>query len=371
MRERCRRAVAWGSMVVVIAASAPVGAQPKPKAAGAQAQGAAGSDAAREAASAQQMFDAAQKLYDQRKYEEALALFRQVYAKTKSPNAHIMVGSCLIALGRSAEAYDELEATMREAARRAEAETKYAAARDSAAQQLAVLEPKIGKVIVVIADPGHGGSGAGASARAHSDASVTLNGALLSRERVGVPVAVEPGNVVVEVTPAGGGPTTRREAAVGPGETKTIALVIGGQKEAAPPPSPVRTDEVETQGGGVRTAGFVVAGVGVAGMAVFGVAGMMVRGKLGTLQEECGGARCTDPKYGDVIDSGKTLALVTNIGLGVGIAGLVGGGLMIALGGPKKVAGSGASGTGEERPAAALGVGVSPGGATVRVAGTF
>jgi hypothetical protein len=356
MSERSRRAVAWTSVLLAVSWASPAIGQPKPPPVAAQAPADAGDDAeAKEKAAAQQTFDSAQRLYDERKFDQALDLFRKAYAVSKSPNANIMIGNCLLALGRSAEAYDTMAATMREAARRAETEAKYAATRDSAAQQLAVLEPRVGKVVVVLTEPG-------------ASASVTLNGAPLASDRLGHPMAVEPGNVVVEATPSGGGRSVRYEVAVGAGEAKTVAIVFKGPEKGAVGPAASPEDKDASRGGGVRTAGFAVAGVGVAGMVVFGVAGMMVRGKLATLEEECGGVRCSDPKYGDVIDSGKTLALVTNIGLGVGVAGLAAGGLMIALGGPKQAPSGARSAAGLSASAA---VGFSPAGPSIRLSGTF
>lgn len=343
-RKSRRSPIAILAAALAVSAATSATAQNKPKET-ALATAPAAPDDAKDKAAAQKRFDEAQRLFDARKYEEALALFREAYEASKSPNAHIMVGNCLVALGRSAEAYDAMAATMREAAKRAETEPKYAATRDSAAQQLAVLEPKVGKVVIVLAEPG-------------ASASVTLNGAPLAPERLGLPVAVEPGAIQVEATQAGGGRSARYEVTVGAGEAKTVAVVFKEpEKEPAKPPGPL--DKGASQGGGVRTAGFAVAGLGVAGMAVFGVAGLMVHSKLSTLEDECGGARCSDPKYADVIDSGKTLALVTNIGLSVGLAGLAAGGLMIALGGPTRA------------PAATASIGVSPAGASIRLAGSF
>jgi hypothetical protein len=109
----------------------------------------------------------------------------------------------------------------------------------------------------------------------------------------------------------------------------------------------------------VRKAGFAVAGLGVAGMAVFGVTGFIAQNKFKTLEEECGSTRCTDIKYADVIDSGKTMALLANIGLGVGIAGIVGGGAMIIFGGSRQA------------PPANVSFELSPQGAMFRYKGAF
>jgi hypothetical protein len=80
---------------------------------------------------------------------------------------------------------------------------------------------------------------------------------------------------------------------------------------------------------------------------------------------DCGSTRCTDPKYADVVDTGKRMELVSNVSLGIGAAALATGGLMIIFGGPKT------------KPAATAGawsrpvVGLSPYGAGVRFSSAF
>jgi hypothetical protein len=274
-------------------------------------------------------FTAGQKLFDAGRQADALPYFRKAFAASSSPNARLMVARCLIALGKTTEAYEEMATTTREATARAETDPKYARTRDAAAAEMALLERRIGKIVVALAEPGAG-------------AAVTLNGAPLSAERLGVPVAVQPGTMTIEATHAGDKPV-RREVTIGAGETKTVAIAFtnaaAAAAGAAPPAAtmPVTPPvEARSQGGGVRIAGFIVAGLGAAGMGAFAGAGLAAKSKFSTVETECGNVRCTDPKYGSVIDSGKTLQTIANAGLGVGIAGLVGGALMIALGGPSK-----------------------------------
>jgi hypothetical protein len=305
------------------------------------------------AASAQSDFDAAQRLFDAGKPESALAHFRKAYAVSGSPNAHLMIARCLLALGKSAEAYEEMAATTREATAKAEVDPKYEQTRDAAAAELAMLERRVGKIVVALAEPG-------------ASASVTINGAPLAAARLGVPVAIEPGRMVVEASRPGEAPA-RREISIGPGETKTVALsfsrpatseaALGGPRPEPLPPSPPGA-ESGGSGGGVRILGFVTAGVGVAGAVVFGVAAGLSQGQYATLEEECGGKRCSDPKYADTVDSGRRLTTIANVGLVAGIAGIVGGGLMIAFGGPSK-----------GRPVAA--VGLSPSGPALRYLHAF
>jgi hypothetical protein len=260
-----------------------------------------------------------------------------------------MIARCLVALGKRAEAYEEMAATTREATAKAESDPKYEPTRDAAAAELAVLERRIGKVVIALTEAGGG-------------ASVTLNGAPLAPGRLGVPMAVEPGELVVEASRPGEA-KARREISIGAGETKTVTLSFSKSPvEAAPlesPPAPVPPSAPsESRGGGVRIAGFVTFGVGLAGAAVFGVGAALSRSKYATLEEECGTKRCTDPKYIDVVDSGKRLTLVANVGLIAGIAGIVGGGLMIAFGGPTK-------------SPAGVAASVSPSGATLGYTGVF
>jgi len=312
--------------------------------------------------STSEQFAAAEKLFDQGRYEEALALFREVHAASKSPNARLWVARVLRELGRLTEAYEEMSITVREAGERAESEPKYAPTRDAAASELAVLERRVGRVIIAIANPPSG-------------VSVTLDGAELDASRVGEPVAVTPGKRMITVT-APGRDAVERSVVVSAGETRTVALAIDAEETAsgptpapAPPPPPKEEEKKKSSGGGVRTAGYVVTGLGVAGMALFGVAGIMANSKFKTLESECGGTRCTDPKYADTIDSGKTMDMLANMGLIAGAAGLVLGGTMIVLGGPSD---DQETSRGRPRaPSATAAITFSPGGAGVRCALTF
>jgi hypothetical protein len=273
-------------------------------------------------------FTDAQKLFDAGRQAEALPHFRAAFAASSSPNARLMIARCLVALGKTAEAYEEMATTTREAAARADTDPKYARTRDAAAAEMVMLERRIGKLVVALAEPGAG-------------AAVTLDGAPLAADRLGVPVAVQPGKLTIEATHAGDKPV-RREVTIGAGETKTVAIAFTSAAVAAAPITTAPKDAppidaaAPQHGGGVRVAGFFVAGLGVAGMGAFAGAGLAAKSKFTSVEAACGGVRCTDPKYGSDIDSGKTLQTLANLGLGVGVAGLVGGALMIAFGGATK-----------------------------------
>lgn len=308
-KRRAPRAAALALAVSLACAASPSAAQP-----------------GKSAASALERFDAAQKLFDQGKHADALVLFQKVYEETKSPNARLMAARSLIALGKTADGYDELAATVREAAARAQSEPKYAKTRDAAAAELGVLEPRIGKIVVALADP---------------SATVTLDGARLAPERLGVPTAVSPGKLTLVVT-RGDGTSVRREETVRAGETRTITVVFPSGPAAAPvglpvaaPPKAAPSPVPEKSGGGVRVAGIVVAVLGAGGLGAFGATYAVAQSKYDSLKSSCGGARCTDPKYADVVDTGKRMELVSNVTLVAGAVALGAGAAMIIFGGPK------------------------------------
>jgi hypothetical protein len=293
-------------------------------------------------------FKEAQKKYDSKDYAGALELARAALEVTGSPNARLYVARSLRELGKNAEAYDEMSITLRETTERAQSEPKYVPTRDAAAAELALLGRKVGRVIIAVADPPPG-------------TRVEMNDAAIDDARLGQPIAVEPGSLRVRATAKGQEPI-ERNIEIAAGEVRTLALAFGAaasdedEPEPEPAPAPDRPAPAAS-GGGVRTLGFVVAGVGVAGMAAFAIAGSMAKSEFDTIEEECGGDRCTDPKYADDVDRGKRLETIANVGLVVGAIGLIAGGTMIVLGGPKQKEGAGLM--------------VSPGGLGVGYRGRF
>lgn len=271
-----------------------------------------------------ELFQSANKLFGEKKYDAALLLFREAYEKSQSPNAHLMIGKCLLAQGKLTEGYDELSATLREAGKRAETEAKYAETRDAAAAELAPLEAKIGKLMITVV-------------KATPSTRVLVNNVEIGQDKLGAPITVMPGSIEIVAEGLTDGKVTKTEDVKG-GETKAVVLTAEVAKPTSngtTPTTPTTTNPDEMTGGGVRKAGFAVLGVGVVGMGLFAVGGIQSNAKFATLEKECGSTRCTDPKYADVVDSGKTMDLLANVGLGIGVAGIVAGTVMVIVGGPK------------------------------------
>ena len=181
------------------------------------------------------------------------------------------------------------------------------------------------------------------------EARVEIDGAEIAHDRLGALVPVNPGEHVLTLTAPG-----RREQRVpvtlAEGERKEVTLAFppsapdkAGQPGTRPgtaawaPPS-MATDQAPSSGRATRRAiGFVVGGVGVAGLGVGIATGLMTIGKKNDVDDACDRAQCTTTATQDAADSGKTLSTISTltfvggaVGIGVGavlvVTSLSGGG---------------------------------------------
>ncbi|MGK3992033.1 hypothetical protein [Sorangium sp. So ce1024] len=175
---------------------------------------------------------------------------------------------------------------------------------------------------------------------------VKRDGNTLGAAALGVALPVDPGEHRVS-TQTPGGPVWEQRITIAEGETKTLTLEI---KEAPPidapattpvpaptppapapqppPPPPPAPPEPAPPPAGRRTAMYVAGGVGAAGVVVGGLMGALVLGKKSIVDQHCGSAigasdeKACDATGIDAANSGNTMALVSTIGFGVGLAGL-------------------------------------------------
>jgi hypothetical protein len=148
---------------------------------------------------------------------------------------------------------------------------------------------------------------------------------------------------------------------VEPGEARPPDVAPPGSAAARPVvPAPVRDTPQTATGGGKRTLGFVLGGVGIAGIVTGSVTGILAIQKKNSMLDDCekvgDGYTCGSSGV-DAANAGKTLAGVSTFGFAIGVAGLALGGWFVFA--------DGGSGT------TALVPRVTPAGATLGAVRTF
>jgi hypothetical protein len=140
-----------------------------------------------------------------------------------------------------------------------------------------------------------------------SDVLVELDGAALSRQQLGVPLALDPGPHRLLVRVAGRESDIRITLAEG--ELRRIRLAVPRERELAPAPAatpaiptaipPPRVSTGDTATDDVAPSGLLIAGwtsvaVGAVGLVVAATAGLVLLGKKDTIDANCSGTACND-----------------------------------------------------------------------------
>ncbi len=188
-----------------------------------------------------------------------------------------------------------------------------------ASDQVAKLKPTVPTLIVVL------------SANAPPGTVVRRNGVELKGASLGLPLPVDPGQHVLSAQAPGGEE-----------QTMTVTMVLKQQLrfELEPPPAPpsaaldttpstAPATPAPAHGSSQRTWGYVAGGIGIVGLAVGATTGALVLGKKGTAEEHCTGGACRDQEGVDAGTSARSLATVSTVGWGVGIAGLAAGAILL------------------------------------------
>jgi hypothetical protein len=124
-----------------------------------------------------------------------------------------------------------------------------------------------------------------------------------------------------------------------PPEQASTAATAEPKTEAKTEPTKPASKQ-EDDGSGQRTIGFIVGGVGIAGLAVGGITGLMAMSKNSDAKDKCPteGA-CANQAGVDANDSAKSLGLVSTIAFGAGAALVIGGAVLVFTA-PKSGAGA-------------------------------
>jgi len=196
----------------------------------------------------------------------------------------------------------------------------------AARQRVEALSRRIPRITIVLASSAPDG------------ATVTLDGAPVSRAALGVPQPMDLGEHVV-VAAAPGHTDARSTLILGEGERREITVTPGMPAVAPPPvltPPPIVAPPPPPSSDGARTAGFVIGGVGLVGVVVGAITGGMTIGKKSTVDKECDANRCTGLTARDAATAGKTLSTVSTVAFIAGGVGLAAGVVLVLTSGPRR-----------------------------------
>jgi hypothetical protein len=287
-------------------------------------------------------------------------------ALVHAPTTAVPLAQCDIQLGKLVAGTEILNRVLRETLAE-NAPKPWVDARKRAQLLLDATEPRIAKLRVHVDRP----------AGATGDVQITIDGepmpaVLLDNDR-----PTDPGRHHV-IASAQGFASAESDVGLADGQSQTLSLRLEPQSVAPPPfppqalpsqPGPQPPQPLGTPGqppapqptSPDRTAGFIVLGVGAAGIAVGTLFGVLALGAKSSLDSACvpTKASCPSSSQGD-IDALHTDSIVSTVGWGVGAVGAALGVYLIL------------TAHGDENPKAA-GVNVHPwlGAGSAGVAGTF
>jgi len=178
------------------------------------------------------------------------------------------------------------------------------------------LQPRVATVFVDVIVSSPQGEG---PANEKSGVEIFINGENLGPNLVGTPLDRDPGSYKIRVQ-APHAQAVTQDVSLAAGDSRRITLRI----VQTPPPKEPAMVEVDT-GGGKRTAGFVLLGVGGAALLGSGVTFLMRQGALSDLETACPGyesGQCPASRKADAedaIDRGSTMSTMTSILFPVGL----------------------------------------------------
>jgi hypothetical protein len=305
-----RRAAASAAAAAALLCAASAGAQPheSPK------------------AQADALFRQGQQLLTAGQVAQACAKLEESERIDPKIGRLLNVAYCHEKQGRIASAWHEYDQAAAMAIQAHQAEREKFARKHAAAlsKQLAFLRLDLGKV--------------------PDGAQVSIDDKPLARDQWAIPFAVDPGQHTITVQAPGY--KTRTESATITGTGETLVAVDALEKEepapveAAPAPTPppaapaaVAPEQPESlaapepvaeapaEHGGSRTLAWIVGGVGVAALGVGAGFGFDALAHKGQADPHCANRQC-DPTGLSDINSAKTAATVSTVGLAVGVVGV-------------------------------------------------
>jgi hypothetical protein len=273
-----------------------------------------------DAATAEALFREGRKLSDTGDVEGACAKFRESRRLDPAIGTTFNIADCEEKLGHLAEAWSSFQEVMQVLPatdrRRGIAESRAAA-----------LDKRLPKLRIRLAGDAPAGT------------HVERDGVALGAPSLGIDLPVNPGAHQIVVLAPGREPG-RYEITLAEAQHVSVDVAPGAASASGSPgeTGPVHVDATThtSDGSGSRTLGYVLGGIGVAGIVTGAVAGALVLSKKSTVDDNCNAQkRCNDEGL-SAVDSGKTLSVVSTVGFVTGVVGLGAGAYFLFTAGPSR-----------------------------------
>jgi hypothetical protein len=268
-------------------------------------------------AAAEALFLEAKRLMAEGKLAEACPKFAESNRLDRGAGTLIHLGDCYEKNHQTASAW----ATFRDAASAAQGLGR-SDWEKLATSRAAALEPKLARLTIKVASPAEG-------------ITVTRDGTSTTQASWGVPIPVDIGMHVIEATAAGYGSFratvvvsndgARQEVAV-PALVRSAGSVARSSTEPASTGAPPGADTGASDGSTQRTIGFVIGGIGIAGVAFGAITGLVAVGKNNESKQACpNDGACTSSAAVDANDGARRFGTLSTIGfIGGGAATVAG-----------------------------------------------
>ncbi len=255
---------------------------------------------------AETLFREGRKLMKEKRYAEACAKLDESYRLDEAAGTLLNLALCHEEEGKTATAWTELKESLYLAQKANRADRK-----KIAKEHLDKLEPRLSRLTLTLAPRFD-----------DAEVEIRLDGVLLGEGALGSALPVDPGERVIRVVAPGKVPWEKTVTIGENADQQTIVIpileAVPPPPDETPPPPPPPADEWQTP------AALVAGGVGVVALGVgtfFGVRALSLGSESA---DHCPNNVCDAQGY-EAYDDGRTSATIANIGIGVGVVGVVAG----------------------------------------------
>jgi hypothetical protein len=277
------------------------------------------------------------KLAEEGKCKEAIEKLERAEALYHAPTILGRLGECQVQIGQIVRGTENLNKVVREQLA-PNAPKAFVDAQARARRVLDAALPRIGYLTVNIEPAG-------------TQAEVLVGTSTVPPALIGAERPTDPGTHEVTASAPGYLPAKASvHLAEGAHEQVTLKLVPDPNAAVEPAPGPSSTEpppntpylppadaSTSSGGSGGKTAGYILLGLGGAGLIVGSVTGAIAMGDASDLKDKCDDGKPGNCEQSD-IDSAKSVALVSTISFGVGLAAGVAGVILLATSGKSESA---------------------------------